>query len=276
MSGSSSDDLRSILSRREYKEFGDRGRLAIVGGGYLSYNPPIIAALTAAKLGVDSLYLMVPEMLMRIRCIDSLTVSVIPLPDFKVTHGVVQRIEKLLDRRRIRADVFHLGPGFTGHRGYIAELVKSLDARGINLVLDSGSLYPEVLSLDIDWDTTIITPHEGEFRMLFSGDAGLELIDYNVVLKRLRGLSVYIHGEEVSSVSHECWPTRYGMGYVISGLLSGLYAYTRDMKSSINLTQELLVKTSEKIAENGCFHTTVEEFIDALGEVIKSFSKSGD
>jgi len=270
-----SDVSLDILKKLDYNEFGDRGRLAIVGGGYLSYNPPIIAASSASRIGIDSIYLLVPEKLTRLRCIDSLTISVIPLPDFKITQGVVQRIEKLIDRRRIRADIFHLGPGFTGQRGYIVELVNSLDGRGIGMVLDSGSLYPEVLNSDVNWDNIVITPHEGEFRMLFNEELGIDLSRYIVVLKRLRGVSIYLRGSEVSSVSHECWPTRYGMGYVVSGVLSGLYAYTRDINLSILLTQELLLKTCEKISENGCFHVTVDDFIEVLGLIIRGlFSTS--
>ncbi len=277
MSSPPDDRALEILRRSDYNDFGDRGRLAVIGGGYLNVNPPLIAAYTASALGIDSLYLLMPERLLRLRCFGSLTISLIPLPDHKVTHGVVKWVERLIDRRRLRADVVHVGPGFTGHRGYIVELVKLLDSRGMNLVIDSGALYPEVLSLDLDWSSAIIAPHEGEYKMLFEGDDPLfKLEEYNVFLKRLGGARYISMGRVVYDVSDPCWPTRYGSGYVATGLLSGSYALTGGAMDAAMLAGSLLVKMMGKLRENGCFHVSVERLVELASEVVREVSLGSD
>ncbi|HIE36939.1 TPA: hypothetical protein EYP83_02125 [Candidatus Geothermarchaeota archaeon] len=191
------DMVRGLLPRPGVgREFGDLGRLAIIGGSYLNMNPPMISALTAAKLSLDSIYLVIPERHARIRGFPSISISPIFMPDFKITKGVVNKIIKYVKRRRINADVFHIGPGMAGYKKYVSKLIEELSSfEGSLLLLDSGSLYPEVLDLELDWNRIIISPHEGELKQ-FLGVENISLDDvggfsngrYRVVAKLLDGI----------------------------------------------------------------------------------------
>jgi len=262
------------------REFGELGRLAIIGGSYLNMNPPIISALSASKISLDSIYLVIPEKHARIRGFPSVSISPIFMSDFKITKGVVNKILKYVKRRRINAQVFHIGPGLAGYRKYIVKLVEELSKlEDTYIVLDTGSIYPEVLELNINWDRVVVSPHEGELKQLFS----LETISpkdleaslkgrYNLVAKLLKG--IYFFGREVGLKSYIEYkvqqPTRFGSLYVYTGLLSGFLAHTRDIEKAVILSQYTFLKTLENVSVNGCLHWEIEDLIFTLKKVLMS------
>ncbi|HIQ13328.1 MAG TPA: hypothetical protein EYH44_02930 [Thermoprotei archaeon] len=274
------DMVRGLLPRPGVgREFGDLGRLAIIGGSYLNMNPPMISALTAAKLSLDSIYLVIPERHARIRGFPSISISPIFMPDFKITKGVVNKIIKYVKRRRINADVFHIGPGMAGYKKYVSKLIEELSSfEGSLLLLDSGSLYPEVLDLELDWNRIIISPHEGELKQ-FLGVENISLDDvggfsngrYRVVAKLLDG--IYFFDKNINPSYHFRYstiqPTRYGSLYVYTGLLSGFLAYTHDIEKAVVLSQYTFMKTLENISENVCLHWEIEDLISGVKDTLK-------
>lgn len=261
------------------REFGDLGRLAIIGGSYLNMNPPLISALTASKLSLDSIYLVIPEKHARIRGFPSISISPIFMSDFKITMGVVNKIIKYVRRRRINADVFHIGPGLAGYKKYISKLIEELsNIEGSLLLLDTGSLYPEVLELELDWSRIVISPHEGELRQLLGvEDISLDDIGrfsdgrYKVVAKLLDG--IYFFDRDVNLSYHfrysSIQPTRYGSLYVYTGLLSSFLAHTHDIEKTVILSQYTFMKTLENMSANMCLHWEVEDLISAIKDTLK-------
>ncbi len=274
------EDIKSLFpTPKTDREFGDLGRLAIIGGSYLNMNPPIISALSASKISLDSIYLVIPEKHARIRGFPSVSISPIFMPDFKITKGVVSKILKYVKRKRINAQTFHIGPGLAGYRKYITKLVEELaKIDDAFIVLDTGSLYPEVLELDIDWSRVILSPHEGELKQLF-GSESISTEDiynmvkdrYNLMAKLLKG--IYFFDGDAGLRSYLEYrvvqPTRYGSLYVYTGLLSGFLAHVRDIGKAAILSQYTFMKTLEKVSVNGCLHWEIEDLIHALKEVLK-------
>ena len=278
-------EIKSLLpTPQKDREFGELGRLAIIGGSYLNMNPPIISALSASKISLDSIYLVIPEKHARIRGFPSISISPIFMPDFKVTKGVVNKILKYVRRRRINAQTFHVGPGLAGFRKYIVKLVEELaKLEDTYIVIDTGSIYPEVLELDLDWKRIVISPHEGELKQVFGlENVSLEDISsivkgrYNLVAKLLKG--IYFFDREGGLKSYLEYnivqPTRFGSLYVYTGLLSGFLAYTRDIENAVILSQYTFLKTLENVGVNGCLHWEIEDLILSLKNFFRDLCSS--
>ncbi len=253
--------------------FGDAGRLAIVGGGYLNYNPPLISALVSTIFPIDSVYLLIPEKIARLKGFFNVTVSTIYLPDFKVTNGVVNKILKLIGRRRLVADVFHLGPGFTGYKNYILKLIAELNSSGYFLLLDSGALYQEILSMDLDWSRVVLSPHEGEIKQLFGVDSPDNLKDKlgkeNILAKFIEGLYFYKEGRLVAKYIYSGHkPLKYGVNYVITGIFSSYLTLTKNIERAGLLTLFTYMKTVENLYEKNCLHWSIEDLISSLKDVL--------
>lgn len=281
----SMEEIKSLLpTPRKNREFGELGRLAIIGGSYLNMNPPIISALSASKISLDSIYLVIPEKHARIRGFPSVSISPVFMPDFKITKGVVNKILKYVRRRKINAQTFHIGPGLTGSRKYIVNLIEELAGlEDVYIVLDTGSLYPEVLELNVDWNRIVISPHEGELKQLFDlEDVSPENINatvngrYNLVAKLLKGIYFLEKGSGLKSFLeyNSVQPTRYGSLYVYTGLLSGYLAYTRDIEKAVLLSQYTFLKTLENIGVNKCLHWEIEDLILAIKKFLKDLCGS--
>ena len=278
-------EIKSLLpTPQKDREFGELGRLAIIGGSYLNMNPPIISALSASKISLDSIYLVIPEKHARIRGFPSISISPIFMPDFKVTKGVVNKILKYVRRRRINAQTFHVGPGLAGFRKYIVKLVEELaKLEDTYIVIDTGSIYPEVLELDLDWKRIVISPHEGELKQVFGlENVSLEDISsivkgrYNLVAKLLKGIYFFDRDSGLKSYLEYniVQPTRFGSLYVYTGLLSGFLAYTRDIEKAVILSQYTFLKTLENVGVNGCLHWEIEDLILALKNFFRELCSS--
>ncbi len=278
-------EIKSLLpTPQKDREFGELGRLAIIGGSYLNMNPPIISALSASKISLDSIYLVIPEKHARIRGFPSISISPIFMPDFKVTKGVVNKILKYVRRRRINAQTFHVGPGLAGFRKYIVKLVEELaKLEDTYIVIDTGSIYPEVLELDLDWKRIVISPHEGELKQVFGlENVSLEDISsivkgrYNLVAKLLKGIYFFDRDSGLKSYLEYniVQPTRFGSLYVYTGLLSGFLAYTRDIEKAVILSQYTFLKTLENVGVNGCLHWEIEDLISALKNFFRELCSS--
>ncbi len=274
------EDIKTLLpTPKTDREFGDLGRLAIIGGSYLNMNSPIISALSASKISLDSIYLVIPEKHARIRGFPSISISPIFMPDFKITKGVVSKILKYVKRKRINAQTFHIGPGLAGYRRYIIRLVEELaKIEDTFIVLDTGSIYPEVLELDIDWSRVILSPHEGELKQILGSESvstediyNMVKDRYNLMAKLLRGIYFFDRDGGLRSYLEYrvVQPTRYGSIYVYTGLLSGFLAHVRDIGKAAILSQYTFMKTLEKVGVNGCLHWEIEDLIYTLKDVLK-------
>ncbi len=271
------DYVKNIIPEIESgRDFGELGRLAIIGGSYLNMNPPLISAITASKIALDSIYLLIPEKHARIRGFPSLTVSPILLPDFKITRGVVRKIIKYIKRKRIIADVYHIGPGLTGHKGYIVALIDELLKNTDSFILvDSGALYKEVFDLELDINRVVFSPHQGEVNQLFGVEDPFELESelkgsgYKILAKFLTGIYFFDPALKSYFEYDVIQPTRFGVTYVFTGLFSGFLAFTRDIERAALISQYIFMKTLENIAVNKCLHWNIEEFIESIGLVIK-------
>ncbi len=88
----------------------------------------------------------------------------LPLPDDKLTVGLVNRLVAMLPKK---PDAAAIGMGMSIARPEaLVSLIKQLRNAGIKLLLDASALIPEILR-EISGTGTIVTPHAGEYKRLF-------------------------------------------------------------------------------------------------------------
>ncbi|MGB6627943.1 MAG: NAD(P)H-hydrate dehydratase, partial [Nitrososphaeraceae archaeon] len=182
-----------------------------------------------------------------------------------------------------RADSAAIGMGMIIARPEeLVALVRQLKSDGTKLLLDASSLIPEALK-EISGTNTIITPHAGEFKRIFSGeDAGTtekERISNVHRLAKQYGITIILKGwidvisdgeHVVINKMHNCAMTVGGTGDVLSGLTAGFLTKSRPFDASI------LGVYFNGVAGNLAYdkmglHMLATDLIEALPDAIKPF-----
>jgi len=169
-----------------------------------------------------------------------------------------------------------IGPGLTGIGKEIAALVYNLSKMNINVVIDSGAIYPETVKL-VKFKNVIYVPKVGELKIILGGEYSGDIIsnlskyksDHVILVKDYKQYIVYDGSEAYLIKSDKYTVTKYGLFYILTGLLSGLYALYKDPVKSAIISVYLVVKTYENIFEKYRLHYTLEEYIMELRNNLK-------
>ncbi|MGC8568794.1 MAG: NAD(P)H-hydrate dehydratase [Nitrososphaeria archaeon] len=224
--------IRSIYPpRKSDSHKGQNGRVLVVGGSWMYHGAPYIASLAALISGVDLVYTAVPKPLVNpIRSMNP-NLIVIPLPDFRLTRGSARRLIRLMPE----VDVVLIGNGLgKGNEEGIIELIKESPVK--RLVLDADALTAEVVKAAGE-RSTIVTPHEGEFKRISNIDLSGKDLDYKVesaekyskengVTVLLKGVVDIITDGETTYLNYtgNAGMTIGGTGDALAGLTSGLFS----------------------------------------------------
>ena len=166
-------------ARRRNSRKGENGRVLVVGGSYLYHGAPLLSALGASKVGVDLVYLAVPNVIAAPIRAYSPTFIVLPLPDAKLTVGCVNRLLKWLPE----VDAAVVGPGLGKQKtDGMKKLVRELALKGVKVVLDADALRVEVTQ-EVAGKPSVLTPHQGEFKRVFSKELDEKLESRATALK---------------------------------------------------------------------------------------------
>jgi len=242
----------------------------------------MLSLRTAEYCGLDSIYVAAPEKIInRIAFISPYT-TIIPLSDLKITHGIVRKILRLIERRKIVIDTVLIGPGLTGIGKEIAALIYNLSKMDINVVIDSGAIYPETVKL-VKFKNVIYAPKVGELRIILGEEYSRDVIsslskyksDYVILVKDYMQYIVYDGSEAYVIKSDKYTVTKHGLFYILTGLLSGLYAIYKDPVKSAIISVYLVVKTYENIFEKYRLHYTLDEYIMELRSSLKKIIWEG-
>jgi NAD(P)H-hydrate epimerase len=253
----------------------------LVAGGSRNYHgAPILASMAALRCGTDLVYTTVPRSNILVTRSASPNIIALPLPDDKLTVGSANRLVAMIPKR---ADSAAIGMGMSIARPEaLVALVRQLKSDGTKLLLDASSLIPEALK-EISGTNTIITPHAGEFKRIFSGeDAGTtekERISNVHRLAKQYGITIILKGwidvisdgeHVVINKMHNCAMTVGGTGDVLSGLTAGFLTKSRPFDASI------LGVYFNGVAGNLAYdkmglHMMATDLIEALPDAIKPF-----
>ncbi|MFL6440799.1 MAG: NAD(P)H-hydrate dehydratase [Nitrososphaeraceae archaeon] len=271
-----------VIPRLRSSKKGDNGIVLIAGGSRKYHGAPILASMAAIRSGTDLVYTAVPRsIILAVRCF-SPNIIALPLPDDKLTVGSVNRLIRMIPKK---ADSAAVGMGMSIAKSEaLLTLIRQLKSNGTKLLLDASALIPEVLK-EISGTDTIITPHIGEYKRIFSEEnlSGIttekERISnvhrlakqYDITILLKGSVDIISDGEHVAiNKIHNCAMTVGGTGDVLSGLTAGFLTKLKPFDASI------LGVYFNGVAGNIVYnriglHMVASDLIESLPKAIKPF-----
>jgi ADP-dependent NAD(P)H-hydrate dehydratase len=271
-----------VIPRLRSSKKGDNGIVLIAGGSRKYHGAPILASMAAIRSGTDLVYTAVPRsIILAVRCF-SPNIIALPLPDDKLTVGSVNRLIRMIPKK---ADSAAVGMGMSIAKSEaLLTLIRQLKSNGTKLLLDASALIPQVLK-EISGTDTIITPHIGEYKRIFSEEnlSGITTEkdrisnvhrlakQYDITILLKGSVDIISDGEHVAiNKIHNCAMTVGGTGDVLSGLTAGFLTKLKPFDASI------LGVYFNGVAGNIVYnriglHMVASDLIESLPKAIRQF-----
>jgi ADP-dependent NAD(P)H-hydrate dehydratase len=270
-----------IVPRIATSRKGDNGIVLVVGGSRIYHGAPILASIAALRSGTDLVFTAVPKSnIIAVRAY-SPDIIALPLPDDKLTSGLVNRLMAMLPKKPHTAAI---GMGMSiAKPEALVSLIRQLRTAEIRLLLDASALIPEILR-EIAGTGTIVTPHAGEYKRLFEKHPGLNeeaqtstvqtaAKDYGITIVLKGSVNIISDGvSEHTAVIKRSTPamTVGGMGDILSGLTVGLLTKYSSFNASI-LGVFLNGVAASLAYERVGLHMVATDVIEDLPNAMKSF-----
>ncbi|MFL6369763.1 MAG: NAD(P)H-hydrate dehydratase [Nitrososphaeraceae archaeon] len=271
-----------VIPRLRSSKKGDNGIVLIAGGSRKYHGAPILASMAAIRSGTDLVYTAVPRsIILAVRCF-SPNIIALPLPDDKLTVGSVNRLIRMIPKK---ADSAAVGMGMSIAKSEaLLTLIRQLKSNGTKLLLDASALIPQVLK-EISGTDTIITPHIGEYKRIFSEEnlSGIttekERISnvhrlakqYDITILLKGSVDIISDGEHVAiNKIHNCAMTVGGTGDVLSGLTAGFLTKLKPFDASI-LGVYFNGVAGNIVCNRIGLHMVASDLIESLPKAIRQF-----
>jgi NAD(P)H-hydrate epimerase len=270
-----------IVPRIATSRKGDNGIVLVVGGSRIYHGAPILASIAALRSGTDLVFTAVPKSnIIAVRAY-SPDIIALPLPDDKLTPGLVNRLMAMLPKKPHTAAI---GMGMSiAKPEALVSLIRQLRNAEIKLLLDASALIPEILR-EIAGTGTIVTPHAGEYNRLFEKHPGTNedvqtstvqtaAKDYGITIVLKGSVNIISDGvSEHTAVIKRSTPamTVGGMGDVLSGLTVGLLTKYSSFNASI-LGVFLNGVAASLAYERVGLHMAATDVIEDLPNAMKPF-----
>lgn len=267
---------RIVTSRK-----GDNGIVLVVGGSRIYHGAPILASIAALRSGTDLVYTAVPRSIVMTVRAYSPDIIALPLPDDKLTAGLVNRLVAMLPKK---PDAAAIGMGMSITRPEsLVSLIRQLRNTGTKLLLDASALIPEILQ-EISGTGTIVTPHAGEYKRLFekhlntNEDIPTSVVqalarDYRITIVLKGSVNIISDGEHTALIKRSTPAmTVGGMGDILSGLTVGLLTKYTSLNASI-LGVYLNGVAANLAYERVGLHLVATDVIEDLPNAMKPFDK---
>ncbi|WP_457742530.1 NAD(P)H-hydrate dehydratase [Thermococcus sp.] len=222
-------DAKFALRKRGQHK-GQNGKLLVIGGSSSYYGAPYLASKGAGYL-VDLVYLAMPSEPAKRICDPDLILRPFPGENFSKKH--LDDLLKLAEK----VDAIVIGPGI-GLAEETKEFVREFAKRcGKPIVIDADALKSLAEDLSVlDGKTFVLTPHAGEFKVLFGVKPPESLLDRAELVKEkakeINGVILLKGSYDVIS-DGKTWKynrtgnrgmTTGGTGDVLAGLVGALLA----------------------------------------------------
>ena len=274
---------RSVSSRK-----GENGILLVVGASDIYHGAPLLSSMAGLRSGVDLVYTSVPQRNVLALRSYSPNFIVLPFSHDSMDMASVREILHVLPKKPDAAAI-GMGLDIAQIKGLIY-LINELKGMQTKLLLDASALILKHIS----GTNTIITPHLGEFKRVFSTESSIrfllqkktspkKLISAVVEMAEKYGITIVLKGEYnviasgiggTVSVIKRSTPamTVGGTGDVLSGLVAGLLTKLDPFLASIMgvyLNGLAALQASKKLG----LHLLATDLIDYFPYVIKKFDK---
>ena len=283
-----SDDLlrEIILPRKADSHKGDNGVVCVVGGSRIFHGAPYFTSMTSLRSGADMVYLAVPKLI--VTSVRSLSPDLIvfPIADAKLTTGAVDALLKWLPD----IDCLVIGPGLG--RQSLEGVKKTIRdvclERKVKVSLDAEAQNTDVFKL-VRNRGCVTTPHPGEFKRVFSMDAGRTLEEkiLNVRSKAEEfGITIVLKGAEtVISDGSEVFVNKTGspgmtcggIGDTVSGVIGSFIAQSAGTETkTVHLAAAasyVVGLAGGRAVEDKGFHIVATDIIEQIPYVLKPFDR---
>ncbi len=257
-------DVKFLKRRKKDSHKGDNGRVLIVGGSQVYHGAPIYAGLAAATL-VDLVFLACPASV-------SSTVKA-ATPDFIVhplssDYLVCEDIPPIVELAS-SCDTVLIGPGL----GTCAETEKALQELFSQVKktvdIDADGLKALRNRLDLIADHMVLTPHHGEFTMLFGDQPVDKAAAVHTCTIVQKGVTDIISNGEKTKYNHtgNAGMTTGGTGDVLAGLIAG-FAALNDLFQASCAATFVNGLAGDFWVEQAGFHYTASDVVTALRDVL--------
>jgi len=272
-----------IPPRKRDSHKGMNGVVCIVGGSRTYHGAPFLAAMGAARTGVDLVYLAVPKVVATpVRALSPDLIE-IPLPDSKLTRGNASRLAGWLPD----LGCVGVGPGLgPQNANELKTALSALSAKCQTLVVDADALRSVILELPQAVLTkSVVTPHAGEFERLFGEKVPASLDDRVSLVKNkakesgvvvlLKGpTDVISDGESVGlNSAHSPAMTVGGTGDVLTGVASGLAAKGLGRLDAACCAAYINGLAGTEAAKELGLHIVASDVVDSLPKAMKRFDR---
>ncbi|MHA1243677.1 MAG: NAD(P)H-hydrate dehydratase [Candidatus Heimdallarchaeota archaeon] len=275
------DVFATLPPRKESSHKGQNGKVLVVGGSLKYSGAPVLSSRAALRTGADLVITCIPESIARSVRSDSPNMIVQSFPG---DYLEPQHIPDILELMK-KFDSMVIGPGLSENPSsleFVKELLKQIP-KNKPVIIDADALKALKNNFDlIQEKTVILTPHKGEFKILFG--EGLpktwqEKIDYvkkkaekcfsTILLKGKYDVISNSKYSKVNRTGHEGM-TVGGTGDVLAGILGALSAINPNLFRVACASSYIAGKAGEIAAEDFGNSLLATDVIEKIPEVILS------
>ena len=248
--------------RRDWSHKGNYGRLLIIGGSRYYSGAPALAALSALSTGVDLVVIACPSTIANTVRAYSPNIIVYPLEGEIIGRS---HLKQLIEYSR-KFNAVIVGPGI----GLDEETLEAIH----EYIFNVGSSKPLIIDADAlkalgkygipkGEIKAILTPHEGEFRILFGGDkldtnlkarsslVKSKALEYGVVIVLKGHVDIISDGVNVKfNITGNPGMTVGGTGDVLTGCIGAFLSYKPQLLFESTVAGTFLTGFSGNLAYN--------------------------
>lgn len=228
--------MKFRTKRKEWCHKYDFGHLLVIGGNWKYSGSPAFNAFAALRSGVDLVTVVAPERAANIIASFSPDLITVPLPSNFLTMDQCGLIEDIIKNEKISAVV--AGGGMGRQQETLRALVSIHKKTDVPFVFDADAMYAIAMAALKPRDKDLITPHAGEFNVLFNAKPSTELKERKAQVEQaakranctvlLKGwVDIATDGKKTIMIKKDkntVFMTKGGTGDVLAGIAGSLMA----------------------------------------------------
>jgi len=274
------DVLMILKERHPWSHKGDFGSILIIGGSRKFSGAPALAALAALRAGADLVQIAAPESVAPIIRSFSPDLIVIPLRGENINRDNVSEISNLI----AKVDTVVLGPGLgleeeTLETAY--NLANIISKKGKTLLVDADGLKA-LAKYGIPSGKTVLTPHAGEFKILFGVELENDLTirgekvlqkakEYGVTILLKGHVDIISDGKRIKyNMTGNPGMTVGGTGDILSGIVATFMAQSADPFLAACAGAFISGAAGDLAFQDKGYELIASDVIEKIPDVIKS------
>jgi len=257
-------DVKLLKRRRTDSHKGDNGRVLVIGGSEVYHGAPIYAGLAASYL-VDLVFLACPRSVAGI--VKGATPDFIVHP-LSFDHLVSEDIPTILELAS-SCDTVLIGPGLGTCKETHEACMSLIPQLKKTKIIDADGLKALRDHLDLLTDEMVLTPHRGEFTMLFGEQSVEEAASQYTCTIVQKGVCDIISNNVKTKYNYtgNAGMTTGGTGDVLAGLITG-FAAANDLFQASCAAAFVNGLAGDHCFTEYKFHYTAFDVVKALQSVL--------